>query len=136
MTNKVRCGLLIALVAVLIGGGTSACSSPPSCFPEQITATPATASPGQTITVESQAASCDLGYPQGKNYQIRFYQGTSAVGEPVNISVSPDGSFSQRIQLPSALNRGPTDAEIIGSSFDTCSDGASCATYSVRVEVS
>src|SRR4051812_24841509 len=64
--------LVAAVIVALVSCGQSSGLIRPAarCFPAALRIDPPAAQPGSTVTVESDAVACSLGYPRGHRYTI------------------------------------------------------------------
>lgn len=93
-------------------------------------------SPGESLTVESAAAGCELGYLNGATYSIVLISASGERSAAVEVPVERDGSFSAEILVPETFPTGEASALVSGSSYDECGDDpGSCAVYSVDVVI-
>lgn len=125
-----------ALVAGLLTGCTgSEGVGAAECLPPRLQVAPDVAAPGDTITVSSGPAECDLGYRSGHVYTLALAVPRLASPE-TTVRVATDGRFSATVTVPDTFP--PGDAAIIvhGSPYDHC-DGSrgSCAGYTAAITI-
>lgn len=128
---------LVASIAMLTAGSLTACApASDRCLPAPLAASPTEVSPGESLTVESEAAECDLGYEDGVTYSVVVISSSGEKSEEVDVPVERDGSFSTDIVVPQSFPAGQASVVVSGSAYDDCGDeSGSCAAYSVEVMV-
>lgn len=104
------------------------------CFPAPVRVEPATAHPGSALTVNSDAADCDLGYARGHTYSV-VVRHRDTVTDPVRTEVRTDGVFRTTIDLPADFPAGDAVVIVTGSPYDDCDDTGSCVGYSALLTV-
>ncbi|WP_394194950.1 hypothetical protein [Microbacterium foliorum] len=129
--------VLSASIAILIATGLTACApATERCLPASLGASSTQVSPGESLTVESAAAGCELGYLNGATYSIVLISASGERSAAVEVPVERDGSFSAEILVPETFPTGEASALVSGSSYDECGDDpGSCAVYSVDVVI-
>lgn len=125
------------LVVVLLAGTLSACApASDRCLPARLDASPAQVSAGETITVASAAAECDLGYDDGATYSVVIISSSGDRSDAVDVPVKEDGRFSVELAVPESFPSGPASVVVSGSTYDDCGEeSGSCAVYSADITV-
>lgn len=135
----------LALVCIALAmGGCSSSTQPGAasgCYPSRLRVSDAHVSAGGRLTVSSPPFRCQARYPAGKTYTLRLLQMGRAA--PIRVAVVPvaqNGSLRATVRVPRRASPGQSYIEAHGSAFDQpCQDtvpaAASCASYSVRIEV-
>ena len=129
-------GLAVS-IAMLTAANLTACApASDRCLPAPLEASPTEVSPGESLTIRSEAAECDLGYEDGAAYSIVVFSSTGERSEAVNVPVERDGSFSTEVVVPESFPVGQASVLVGGSAYDDCGDSSgSCAAYLVDVIV-
>ncbi|RDV44124.1 hypothetical protein DOE76_13845 [Leifsonia sp. ku-ls] len=105
------------------------------CLPARLTASPGTVAPGESLTVSSTGADCDLGYRAGHTYTVALHHPGQST-PPIETAVAEDGSFRLTLTVPATFPSGPAAVIVHGSPMDDCHDtGSSCAGYAASVTV-
>ena len=135
--SKWRVFGLVASIATLTAGSLTACApASDRCLPAPLAASPTDVSPGESLTVESEAAECDLGYEDGPTYSVVVISSSGEKSEEVDVPVERDGSFSTDIVVPESFPAGQASVVASGSAYDDCGDDSgSCAAYTVEVMI-
>lgn len=127
-----------ASIAMLTATNLTACAPASGrCLPAPLEASPTGVRPGESLTVKSEAAECDLGYGYGDGaaYSIVVISSSGEKSEEVDVPVAEDGSFSTEVVVES-FPAGQASVVVSGSSYDDCGDDSgSCAAYIVEVTV-
>jgi len=128
---------LAASIAILTVGSLTACApASDRCLPAPLAAAPTEVRPGESLTVESEAAECDLGYKDGAIYSVVVISSSGEKSEEVDVPVERDGSFATDIVVPESFSAGQASVVVSGSVYDDCGDDSgSCAAYMVEVMV-
>lgn len=126
-----------ASIAMLTATNLTACAPASGrCLPAPLEASPTGVRPGESLTVTSEAAECDLGYRDGAAYSIVVISSSGEKSEEVDVPVAEDGSFSTEVVVPESFPAGQASVVVSGSSYDDCGDDSgSCAAYIVEVTV-
>ncbi len=127
-------GVIVTSAALLTGCGIVDVA-PQKCFPSRVHVTPGAAAPGETITVSSEAADCDLGYREGHTYSVAVIVPHHRSPESV-VPVDVDGRFSSELTIPADFPSGDAWVVVAGSPYDQCDDTrGSCAGYGAGLTV-
>lgn len=128
---------LAASIAMLIAGSLTGCApASDRCLPAPLAASPTEVRPGESLTVESEAAECDLEYEDGATYSVGLISSSGAKSEEVDVPIERDGSFSIDIVVPESFPVGQASVVVSGSAYDDCGDeSGSCAAYTVEVMI-
>lgn len=127
-------GVVVAFAALLTGCGTVEVG-PQKCFPSRVHVAPGTAAPGETITVSSEAADCDLGYREGHTYSVAVIAPHHRSPESV-VPVDGAGRFSAELTIPADFPSGDAWVVVEGSPYDHCDDThGSCAGYTTALTI-
>ncbi|AQY00241.1 hypothetical protein B2G67_01135 [Microbacterium foliorum] len=126
-----------ASIAMLTATNLTACAPASGrCLPAPLEASPTGVRPGESLTVTSEVAECDLGYGDGAAYSIVVISSSGEKSEEVDVPVAEDGSFSTEVVVPESFPAGQASVVVSGSSYDDCGDDSgSCAAYIVEVTV-
>lgn len=129
---------LAASIAMLTATTLTACAPEPDrCLPAPLDVSSADVAPGESLTVRSAAAECDLGYENGASYSIAVVSSSGEQSDDVDVPVERDGSFSTEITVPESFPDGAASVVVSGSPYDECDeDSGSCAAYVVDITVS
>lgn len=128
---------LAASITMLTAGSLTACApASDRCLPAPLAASPTEVSPGESLTVESEAAKCDLGYEDGATYSVVVISSSGEKSEEVDVPVERDGSFSTDVVVPESFPDGHASVVVSGSAYDDCGDDSgSCAAYTIEVMI-
>ena len=124
----------LALLLAVAGATFTGCYMSPApaagCVP-RITVTPAVASPGDTITLESDT-SCDDAPPEGGWIVTAAHVGSAAVLAETTSDDQFDGSFVATLVLPDDFPHGEAYAEVANWDYSFCegNGSGSCASAS------
>lgn len=126
-----------AFVALLVAATLSACApSADRCLPAPLEATPTEVRAGESVTIESGAAECDLGYDDDTAYSIELVSSSGERSDEVEVRVGGDGRFSTTTVVPDSFPSGVATVVVSGSTYDDCDDDSgSCAVYSTDITV-
>ena len=136
--NVRRAGGVLVVVVILLGvPACSGSSSGSHCLPPLPRATPTKVSVGETITVTTDPADCDLNYPKDKQYVVTFgHSGSERQLATQDVRVKPDGTFVAHITVPVGIRPGMAWINVAGSPYDRpCQDTGSCVSYTTTVTV-
>ncbi|WP_144875948.1 hypothetical protein [Microbacterium sp. 1.5R] len=135
-TRTARFVMSIAMATALAASGLTACASTTRCLPAELTASPARIAAGDTLTLASGPAECDLGFESEPIYTVVLYSSTAQQSEPLEVAPGEDGTFSSEISIPESFSPGIATVVVTGSPYDECgNESGSCAQYSVDVTI-
>lgn len=126
------------LAALLFAATLSACSPGANrCLPADLEASPSEVRAGESLTIASAAAECDLGYDGETPYSIVLISSSGERSDDVELPVREDGRFSEELVVPDSFPAGASSVVVTGSTYDDCGDddSGSCAAYSTDITV-
>ncbi|MCI0155371.1 hypothetical protein KNO15_01500 [Leifsonia shinshuensis] len=128
--------LILVSASLLTGCGGVGEVAIQDCLPRPLRLTPASAAPGDTITVASGPADCDLGYHDGTTYTMRIVLPHHQSPDTI-VPVGVDGRFTARLTIPPEFPTGDAWVTVDGSPFDRCGDSSagSCVGYTARLTI-
>ncbi|WP_426988658.1 hypothetical protein [Pseudarthrobacter sp. Y6] len=117
--------LAVTLCAVPVLAGATSCRNifaPPPCMPPEFSVSPATAKPGEQVTVSAPDTTCDARYGADARIQVTVKDaaGTAVLEELA--PMSDDGAFNVVFTVPAAMAAGTAAVTAYPSGVDWCDD--------------
>lgn len=118
------------LIAVLVGSAlvttTGACSSSsdgePPCLPPAYSVTPASATPGDTVTIAAPEADCNPQYGPDAQIQVSVTDESGAEVINATTSMTDSGEFTYTFTVPAEIAVGEATVTAMPHNIDWCDD--------------
>lgn len=126
MGRRTGLAVLFFLASAVVCGALGSCSGypvpAPACFPPKYSVQPATARPGDQVTVSAPDASCNPSYGKEAKIEVSL---TDAAGREIfrkTGSMNNDGGFTFSFKVPAGMKPGKAGVTAVPHQLDWCDD--------------